>query len=248
MPDFPSLPVAGLVVALISAGLPSGGTAAATALTVTIDLGGGPVNGFTPETALGAGVDGHARGDIAAIYRPATLRAMRSVGLRPLTYRLRTELGIEAWHWNPNGSWSDGTQGYWTSDDRPAAPILESYGYRLPRRGNTIDQANDDGYSRLADGDLDTFWKSNPYLDSRYTGEDNRPHPQWLIADLGQPTAVDAMRIVWGIPFATRYRVQYWQGEEVALPDGYPAGQWQTFPAGEVTHEEGGDRTLRLAG
>ena len=248
MPDFPSLPVAGLVVALISAGLPSGGTAAATALTVTIDLGGGPVNGFTPETALGAGVDGHARGDIAAIYRPATLRAMRSVGLRPLTYRLRTELGIEAWHWNPNGSWSDGTQGYWTSDDRPAAPILESYGYRLPRRGNTIDQANDDGYSRLADGDLDTFWKSNPYLDSRYTGEDNRLHPQWLIADLGQPTAVDAMRIVWGIPFATRYRVQYWQGEEVALPDGYPAGQWQTFPAGEVTHEEGGDRTLRLAG
>ncbi|MEF8769103.1 MAG: discoidin domain-containing protein [Candidatus Accumulibacter phosphatis] len=243
--DFPFRLLAILVLAVLSAGsTPAGAVASAQ---VTIDLGAGPVNTFTPAVALGAGVDGHARGDASAIYRPATLRAMRSVGLRPLTYRLRTELGIEAWHWNPRGHWSDrkNAQGYWTSNDHPGAPILTSFGYRLPRRGNTIDQAEDNGYSRLADGDPDTFWKSNPYLDRRYTGEDR--HPQWLIADLGQKIPVNAIRISWGIPYAVRYSVQYWDGEDQDLPDGYPEGQWRTFPEGMVTAGGGGDGILRLA-
>ena len=50
-----------------------------------------------PET-LGATVDGQDRGVSSAIFRPTTLAAMRSVGLRPLSYRLRTELGIAVWH------------------------------------------------------------------------------------------------------------------------------------------------------
>ena len=221
----------------------------ALAATVTVELAGGPVNTMIPAQALGAGVDGHSHGDGDAIYRPATLRAMRSAGLRPLSYRLRTELGIEAWHWNPRGRWSDGrrAQGYWTSDNRLGAPILASFGYHLPRRGNTIDQAENSGYSRLADGDLDTFWKSNPYLDRRYTGEDNSRHPQWLIANLGERTPVNAIRIAWGVPYAVRYTVQYWDGEDPRDPDEYPDGRWETFSEGVVTQGSGGDVTLRLA-
>jgi hypothetical protein len=220
---------------------------AAAVATVTIDLSGEPVNTFTPAAALGAGVDGHSRGDTAAIYRPATLRAMRSVGLRPLSYRLRTELGIEAWHWNPRGRWSDpkNAQGYWTSDDHPGPPILASFAYRLPRRGNTIDQAEDNGYSRVADGDLGTFWKSNPYLDRSYTGEDR--HPQWLIADLGAETPVNAIRIAWGMPYARHYRVQFWDGKDPTDPDEYPAGQWQTFADGDIRQGRSADAILRLS-
>lgn len=242
--------IAGMLLLVAIAWLsPSPGCAAAGPVSVTVDLAAGPVNTFIPATTLGAALDGHSRGDSAAIYRPATVRAMRSVGMQSISYRLRTELAIEAWHWNPKGQWSDPEHqcGYWTSDDRPDIPILASHGYRLPRRGNTIDQAEDHGYSRLADGDPETFWKSNPYLDRRYTGEDNSRHPQWVIADLGERTPVNAIRIAWGIPYAVRYRVQYWEGEDADDPGAHPEGHWQTFSCGEFFDGRGGEGTLHLA-
>src|SRR5713101_1040326 len=163
-----------------------------------------PVNKCVPTQALGAGVDGHEQGECARMFTDTNIAAMRSAGFGPLTYRLRTELSGEVWHWNPRGNWTDAVHqcGYWTSEDSIAEPIKISYGYRLPRRGNTIDQANDDGYSRITDGDEDSFWKSNPYLDSYFTGENDDAHPQWIVIDIGTVKPVNSIRIQWGVPYA----------------------------------------------
>lgn len=173
---------------------------------------------------------------------------MLSAGLGPLTYRLRTELAGEAWHWNPRGNWSDPDHscGYWTSDSSLGAPIELSYGYRLPRRGNTIDQANDDGYSRITDGDKSSFWKSNPYLDPCYTKESEEAHPQWIVIDLGSVKQVDSLRIHWGEPYAKQFRVEYWSGKDPMHLHADQSDDWQTFPEGIINHGSGGDEFIRL--
>src|ERR1043165_2695902 len=185
--------------------------------TITIDASR-PVNRFAPAKAFGAGIDGHEKGETLRQLSPSNIAAMRSAGLKPLTYRLRTELAGEAWHWNPRGRWSDAARhrGYWISDSTSAAPIKLSYGYRLPRRGNTIDQANDDGYSRIDDGDPETFWKSNAYLDEEFTHEPNSLHPQWVVIEFPKPQKINALRVLWGKPFPNTFRVQYADIDDVS--------------------------------
>src|SRR5437667_11774002 len=86
------------------------------AVTATVD-GDHCVNKCVPTEALGAGVDGHERGECARMFTGKNIAEMRSAGFGPLTYRLRTELAGEVWHWNPRGKWSDPIHqcGYWTS-------------------------------------------------------------------------------------------------------------------------------------
>ncbi len=218
--------------------------------TVTVRIKPGhPLNRFVPAHALGAALDGHEQGEIDSMLSPANIREMLSTGLKPLSYRLRTELAGEAWHWNPSGQWSDPEkrEGYWISDSVPGSPISVSYGYRLPRRGNTLDQANDDGYSRLDDGDVDSFWKSNPYLDKQFTGDSNSRLAQWVLVDLGTEKRVDAIRLLWGVPFATRYQIQY--GRFVGIDDISQRlpNSWSTFHRGRIRRGTGGDVTLRLS-
>lgn len=199
---------------------------------------------FRPDTAFGAGYDGTSKGAVDKQLTPHNIAAMRSAGLRPLSYRLRTELGIEVWHWNPRGTWSDPAhaQGYWTSSDTPTKPIRLSWGYRLPRRGDTDDNANNNDYSRLTDGDPARFWKSNPYLDPAFL-RDGSAHPQWLILRFDQPTPVDTAEIRWAAPYATAYEVQYWTGKA----DWDRKGIWATFPGGRVDRGAGGDARLHLS-
>ena len=54
-----------------------------------------PLNSFIPDKTLGACYDGYEKGQDDLILQPANIEAMQSVDLKPLTYRLRTELGIE---------------------------------------------------------------------------------------------------------------------------------------------------------
>jgi len=212
------------------------------------------VGQFRPSEAMGAGVDGHERGSIDQMHTPANIKAMVSAGFKPLSYRLRTELAGEAWHWNSVGTWSDPTRnrGYWTSSATPGAPIQICNGYRLPRRGNSIDQATNKGYSRLTDGDTRSFWKSNPYLDKHFTGEDNARHPQWVVLDLRKTGAVNAIRLLWGTPYATRYSIEYFTGPDPIMLNehetaGSVVGHWEPFPRGSVRNGKGGDVTIGFA-
>src|SRR5436190_12152182 len=208
-----------------------------------------PVNRLVPTKTLGAGIDGHEKGECAQMFTDKNIAEMLSSGLGPLTYRLRTELGGDVWHWNPRGTWSDPAHncGYWTSDSLLGEPINVSYGYRLPRRGNTIDQANDDDYSRIADGDKESFWKSNPYLDSHFTGEAEDAHPQWVVIDLGAPKSVDSVRVRWGAPYAKQYKVEYWSGDDpMHLHADDDDDDWQSFAHGGVNDAHGDDQLTRL--
>ena len=203
---------------------------------------------FSPPRAFGAGVDAQNAGAVPLIYTPGNIATMLTAGLGTVTYRLYTELSVQDWHWNPLGTWSDQSDGdgYWTGAPAQSSPsVVNSYGYRLPHRGFTFDQGNNDDYSRLTDGDLTTYWKSDPYLDQTYTGESDALHPQWIVVDLGAKKSVDAMRIAWANPYATTYAVQYWTGDD-AIDD--PAdGTWATFPNGAVSGATGGTVTLQLA-
>ena len=217
---------------------------------------GHPANTINPNKALGAGIDGHEFGDNSVMLSPENIRTMKSTGLKSLTYRLRTELGQEAWHWNPDGQWSDPQkkQGYWVSDSRPKKFIRNSYGYHLPRRGSTFDQADNTGYSRIDDGEDSTFWKSNPYLDHRFTGVDDSLHPQWIAVDLGKQVLVNTLKIHWADPFALNFKLEYADSSEsdfsksMKILSPYRAGFWKPLPEGTYTNCKGGLITLEFPG
>jgi hypothetical protein len=208
---------------------------------------GHPARRFDSAYALGAAIDGHEKGELDQMLSRQNVREMLSAGLKPISYRLRTELAGEAWHWNPKGSWSEGNSGYWRSSDKPGASGLSlSYGYRLPRRGNTFDQANRDDYSRLDDGDSRTFWKSNPYLDQHFTGQPNASLPQWIVIDLGKKKLINSIKLNWAQPFATAYDVQFGNFADMFEVDLAEPDEWQTFPNGEIQTQHGGDVEIRL--
>lgn len=205
------------------------------------------VNTFSPIRALGAGVDRLRGGITDKFLSEPFLKQVLSSGWQTVSYRQNTELFVEAWHWNPKGTWSDPSgQGYFVGNAEPTEFIRHSYAAPLPHRGFTRNSGTERGYSRLTDGDLETYWKSHPYLAEPFTGEDDSLHPQWVTLDLGEKREINAVRIAWADPYAKAYNVQFWTGE--ARPVEAPTkGVWQTFPFGRITNGAGGTVTLPLA-
>src|SRR5580693_2084921 len=75
---------------------------------VMVDITPGhSTNSFSPLHALGAGIDRDPLNSVHILYDPEHVATMHTAGWGPISYRLNTELSIQAWHWNPNGTWSD---------------------------------------------------------------------------------------------------------------------------------------------
>src|SRR5215470_8302087 len=159
-----------LTIALLATSL------SAFAQTITVDATSSHVlNKFSPLRALGSTVDRVPSNATDVFFRPDQIQRVLSAGWGVISYRQNTDLFVQAWHWNPNGTWSDPAEkGYFTGNATPTNQVIRhSYGYSLPHRGFTRNGGTEfDGYSRLDDGDLQSYWKSNPYLSQKFTGED----------------------------------------------------------------------------
>jgi hypothetical protein len=152
-------------------------TAAAKAQEVRVDATPShATNSFSPLYALGTTVDRVPSNATDTFFRPDQLKQVLSAGWGAVSDRQSTELFVQAWHWNPQGKWSDPSgKGYFTGNAVPTSDsIRHSHGYSLQHRGFTRNGGTEfDGFSRLDDGDLNTYWKSNPYLTKTFTGEDD---------------------------------------------------------------------------
>lgn len=201
------------------------------------------INTFDPDSALGSSIDVLSRTGIDKVYTPHIIQESLSAGWGPISYRNNSELRISAWHWTENGTWSDAAHksGYFTGSSELKEPIKYILPYALPHRGFATSG------DRPVPGPNLTYWKSNPYLTSKFTGESDSLHPQWVVVDLKAEKPVNAVRIQWENPYATNYQVEYWAGPADALDfDEGPKGQWKTFSSGEIKAAHGGTVTLKF--
>jgi hypothetical protein len=200
------------------------------------------INAFDPDNALGSSIDVLSRLDIDKVYTPHILQESLSAGWGPITYRNNTELRMAAWHWTENGAWSDANHrsGYFTGSTELKDPIRYILSYALPHRGFATDG------DRPIQGPNLTYWKSNPYLTSKFTGESDALHPQWAVVDLKKEQPVNAVRIQWASPYATKYQVEYWIGTNALDFDGGPKGEWKLSSAAVVESGKGGIAVVKL--
>jgi len=204
---------------------------------------GRAINSFDPDSALGSSIDVLSRSGIDKVYSPHIVQEALSAGWGPISYRNNTELRMAAWHWTENGTWSDAAHksGYFTGSSELKEPLRYILSYALPHRGFSTSG------DRPVQGPNLSYWKSNPYLTSKFTGESDALHPQWVAMDLRADKPVSAVRIAWVSPYATTYNVEYWVGRNALDFDRGPQGQWKTFPAGIEENAKGGTAVLKLA-
>ena len=201
------------------------------------------INSFDPDSALGSSLDVLSRRDIDRVHTPHIVQESLSAGWGPITYRNNSELRMAAWHWNPAGSWSDAEHqsGYFTGSTDLKSPIRYILSYALPHRGFATSG------DRPVQGPNLLYWKSNPYLTSKFTGESDSLHPQWVITDLGAEKPINAAWILWAAPYAKAFQIEYWAGTNALDFDGGPKGGWKLFESGKFQNARGGTQVLKLA-
>jgi hypothetical protein len=212
--------------------------------TVRVDVTPGhAINSFDPDSAFGSSIDVLSRAGIDKVYTPNIIQESLSAGWGTISYRNNSELRMAAWHWTENGTWSDPAHksGYFTGSTEVKEPTRYILSYGLPHRGFSTS-----GDAPLSAPNL-SYWKSNPYLTSKFTRVSDGLHPQWVVVDLKTEYPVSAVRIAWENPYATTYRVEYWVGKDALDFDGGPKGEWKTFPAGDVKGSKGGSDPMKLA-
>src|SRR5579864_5132927 len=188
------------------------------------------INSFDPDSALGSSIDVLSHDGIDKVYTPHIIQESLSGGWGPISYRNNSELRMAAWHWTENGTWSDPAHrsGYFTGSTELKEPVRYILSYALPHRGFSTSG------DRPIMGPNLSYWKSNPYLTNKFTGESDSLHPQWVVVDLQAEKPVSAIRIAWASPYATTYQVEYWVGTRALDFDFGPQGEWKPFPAGVV--------------
>ena len=201
------------------------------------------LNAFDPDRALGSSLDVLSRDGIDKVHTPHIVQESLSAGWGPITYRNNTELRMGAWHWTENGTWSDAAQrsGYFTGSTELKEPTRYILAYALPHRGFATS-----GDAPVPGPNL-SYWKSNPYLTRKFTGESDALHPQWVVVDLRSAKSVNAIRIAWESPYAVTYQVEYFDGKDALDFDRGPQGTWKVFPGGAIQKATGGTVTLKLA-
>src|SRR6266853_4220151 len=198
---------------------------------------------FDPDGAMGSSIDVLSRTGIDKVFTPHIIQESLSAGWGPITYRNNSELRMAAWHWTENGTWSDPAHksGYFTGSTDLKEPLRYILSYALPHRGFSTSG------DRPLQGPNLSYWKSNPYLTSKFTGEGDALHPQWVVVDLKAEKPVNAIRIAWTSPYARTYQVEYWVGKRALDFDEGPQGEWKTFSSGAITNAQGGTVNLKLA-
>ena len=201
------------------------------------------INSFDPDSALGSSIDVLSRTVIDKVYTPHIVQEALSAGWGPITYRNNTELRMAAWHWTENGTWSDAAHrsGYFAGSAELKDPIKYILAYALPHRGFATSG------DRPIQGPNLTYWKSNPYLTSKFTGESDALHAQWVVVDLQTEKPVNAIRIGWMNPSATAYQEEYWIGADALDFDEGPKGEWKVFPSAVLKNVRGGTVTVKLS-
>ena len=95
---------------------------------MTVDATPGHVaNKFSPLYALGSTVDRVPSNATDVFFRPDQIKNVLSAGWGVISYRQNTDLFVQAWHWNPKGTWSDPAGGgYFIGDATPTKEMIRT--------------------------------------------------------------------------------------------------------------------------